>query len=106
LRGFLFRGVGPNVNGFEVGGDFLFLNSLEYQVPIKANDRLYVVAFVDSGTVERDVSLGDYRVSAGVGVRVTVPRLGPAPINLDTGFPAMQRPDERSMFNFWVGLFS
>src|SRR5262249_23616973 len=51
-RGFTFRGVGPDSNGSRVGGDFLFLNSLEYQVPVKANDQIYRVAFVDSGTVE------------------------------------------------------
>ena len=57
IRGFEFRGVGPNVNGFKVGGDFMFLNSLEYQIPIRANDNLYFVAFVDSGTVESKVGI-------------------------------------------------
>ena len=32
-----FRGVGPDINGFKVGGDFMFLNSIEYQVPVRAN---------------------------------------------------------------------
>ncbi len=106
LRGFQFRGVGPNVNGFEVGGDFLFLNSLEYQVPIKANDQLYVVAFLDTGTVERDVSLHDYRVSAGVGLRITLPMLGPVPIALDLGFPIVSGPgDRQQVFNFYIGAF-
>ena len=39
IRGFQFRGVGPDVNGFKVGGDFMFLNSLEYQIPVLANDQ-------------------------------------------------------------------
>ena len=52
LRGFEFRGVGPIENGFNVGGDFMFLNSVEYQVPVLANDQIYFVGFVDSGTVE------------------------------------------------------
>ncbi len=30
--------VGPNNNGFIVGGDFLYLDTLEYQIPIQAND--------------------------------------------------------------------
>src|SRR5262249_40346762 len=80
LRGFAFRGVGPDINGFKVGGDFLFLNSLEYQLPVTAGDNLYLVGFVDSGTVEPSVEIKDYRVSAGVGVRFTVPMLGPVPI--------------------------
>jgi outer membrane protein assembly complex protein YaeT len=106
MRGFEFRGVGPNVNGFEVGGDFMFLNSLEYQVPVKANDQLYFVAFVDSGTVERRVEIKDYRVSAGVGARIIVPMLGPVPIALDFGFPIVKGPgDKEQIFSFWVGLF-
>src|SRR5262249_11539726 len=59
IRGFAFRGVGPNVNGDEVGGDFMWLNSIEYQVPIKANDQIYAVAFVDSGTVHSRVEVKD-----------------------------------------------
>lgn len=106
IRGFAFRGVGPRINGFNVGGDFLLLNSLEYQLPILANDQLYAVAFVDSGTVESTFSIRDYRVAAGFGLRVTVPMLGPVPIALDFGFPINQAPgDQRQIFAFWVGLF-
>src|SRR6185436_1917203 len=72
LRGFQFRGVGPDVNGFKVGGDFMFLNSAEYQIPVLANDQFYLVAFLDSGTVEPRMEIRDYRVAAGVGVRFTV----------------------------------
>jgi outer membrane protein assembly complex protein YaeT len=106
LRGFEFRGVGPDVNGFKVGGDFLFLNSLEYQIPVRANDQLYFVAFVDSGTVERRLDLKDYRVSAGFGARIVVPMLGPVPIALDFGFPIVKGPgDNEQVFSFWVGMF-
>jgi outer membrane protein assembly complex protein YaeT len=106
MRGFEFRGVGPAVDGFEVGGDFLFLDSIEYQIPILANDQLYAVAFVDSGTVERTVEIRDYRVSAGFGLRVTVPMLGPVPIALDFGFPIVKGPqDHEQVFSFWVGFF-
>jgi outer membrane protein insertion porin family len=106
LRGFEFRGVGPATNGFETGGDFLFLNSLEYQVPIMANDRLWAVAFLDSGTVERRVDINDYRVSAGFGLRIVVPMMGPVPIALDFGFPIVKGPmDREQVFSFWVGFF-
>jgi outer membrane protein assembly factor BamA len=106
MRGFEFRGVGPDVNGFKVGGDFLFLNSLEYQLPIKANDQFYLVGFVDSGTVERRVDIKDYRVSAGVGARIVVPMLGPVPIALDFGFPIVKaEQDNKQIFSFWVGFF-
>jgi outer membrane protein assembly complex protein YaeT len=106
MRGFEFRGVGPDIDGFKVGGDFMWLNSLEYQVPIRANDQLYLVFFVDSGTVERNLDINDYRVAAGAGLRITVPMLGPVPIALDFGFPIVKSSADRTqVFSFWVGFF-
>jgi outer membrane protein insertion porin family len=106
IRGFQFRGVGPNINGFEVGGDFLFLNGLEYQIPVRANDQLYLVGFVDSGTVESRIGIHDYRVSTGVGLRITVPIMGPVPIAIDFGIPIVRGPGDRTqLVAFWVGLF-
>jgi len=106
IRGFQFRGVGPNVNGFMVGGDFMFLNSLEYQIPVRASENLYFVSFIDSGTVERSVEIKNYRVSAGFGVRFVLPMLGPVPIALDFGFPIVKGPgDIQQVFSFWLGLF-
>jgi outer membrane protein assembly complex protein YaeT len=106
MRGFEFRGVGVWQNGFNVGGDFMLLNSLEYQVPVAANDNFYLVAFVDSGTVESSVEIKDYRVSAGFGARIVVPMLGPVPIALDFGFPIVKGPGDREqVFSFWVGMF-
>jgi outer membrane protein assembly complex protein YaeT len=106
MRGFQFRGVGPFINGFNVGGDFMWLNSIEYQIPILANDMVYLVGFVDSGTVEQNVSVSDYRVSAGFGARIIVPMLGQVPIALDFGFPIVRGPDDRTqLFSFYVGVF-
>lgn len=106
MRGFEFRGVGPSVNGFMTGGSFMWLNSVEYQVPVRANDQLYFVGFVDSGTVEQNVEIKNYRVAAGVGARIVVPMLGPMPIALDFGFPIVKaQTDKEQMFSFWVGFF-
>lgn len=106
IRGFQFRGVGPNQDGFMVGGDFMFLNSLEYQIPVKANDQIYLVGFLDTGTVESSVEIKDYRVVAGVGVRITVPMLGPMPIALDFGIPIVKKDTDREqVFNFFVGYY-
>jgi outer membrane protein assembly complex protein YaeT len=106
LRGFQFRGVGPDVATFKIGGDFEFLNSLEYQIPVRASDNLYFVAFVDSGTVESKVELKNYRVSTGFGVRFVVPMLGPVPIALDFGFPIVKANGDRAqVFSFWLGFF-
>jgi len=107
LRGFQFRGVSPDVNGFKVGGDFLLLNSIEYQIPLVASDQVYFVTFLDSGTVARRVDeIDNYRVSAGFGLRFVVPMLGPVPIALDFGFPIVKGPrDDEQIFNFWMGFF-
>jgi outer membrane protein insertion porin family len=105
MRGFEFRGVSPQVDGFKVGGDFQFLNSVEYQVPVLANDNFYVVGFIDSGTVEERVEIKDYRVAAGVGVRFVIPQLGPVPIALDFGFPLIKAStDNTQVFSFWLGF--
>jgi outer membrane protein assembly complex protein YaeT len=106
MRGFQFRGISPQINGINVGGDFMLLNSLEYQIPVMANDHVYFVTFVDTGTVEPSMELKDYRVSAGFGVRFVVPMLGPVPIALDFGFPIVKGPgDKEQVFSFWLGFF-
>jgi outer membrane protein assembly factor BamA len=107
IRGFQFRGVGPHVGEYNVGGTFAFLNSLEYQIPVVPSDSLYVVGFIDSGTVGRSVSLADYRVTAGVGLRISMPQLlGPVPLAIDFGFPLRDAPgDKRQVFSFWIGVF-
>jgi outer membrane protein insertion porin family len=106
IRGFEFRGVGPDINGFKVGGDFMLLNSVEYQVPLVAKDAIYAVAFVDSGTVEQSTEIRDYRVTAGFGLRIVVPMLGQVPIALDFGFPIVKGPEDNTqVFSFWLGFF-
>ena len=111
MRGFQFRGVGPHVRGitedYNVGGNFAFLNSLEYQIPVVPSDALYVVGFVDSGTVSRAITLADYRVTAGVGLRISMPQLlGPVPLAIDFGFPLRRAEgDKKQVFSFWIGVF-
>jgi outer membrane protein assembly factor BamA len=106
IRGFEFRGVGPNVNGFMVGGEFQLLGNIEYQIPLKANDNIYFVAFLDTGTVESSASIRDYRVSAGFGLRLTVPMMGPVPIALDFGFPIVRGPNDRTqIFSFGLSFY-
>lgn len=109
LRGFDFRGASPQRfiggNGVEVGGDFMLINTLEYLFPITADDMVNGVLFVDHGTVNEDIGLDNYRVTPGIGLRLTVPAMGPAPIALDFGFPqATARGDDERVFTFNVGL--
>jgi outer membrane protein assembly complex protein YaeT len=106
LRGFTFRGVGPSENDLHTGGTFSFLNTVEYQFPILQNDKLFFVTFLDHGTVEQNISIKDYRVSAGFGFRIAVPALGPLPIALDFAFPINRlNTDDKQLFSFYVGLF-
>jgi outer membrane protein assembly factor BamA len=116
LNGSAFRGAGQEfrieaapgpVEGVKVGGDFLFLNSIEYQMPVRANDGIFQDAFIDGGRVGQKVEIKDYRVSAGFGLRFAIPMLGPAPIALDFGFPLMKQSEApRRLFSFWMGYFS
>ena len=107
IRGFEFRGVGPDVNGVTRSAAIsMLLNSLEYQVPLVAKDAIYAVGFIDSGTVESRVQIKDYRVSAGFGLRIVVPTLGQVPIALDFGFPIVKGPEDNTqVFSFFVGFF-
>lgn len=105
VRGFAFRGAGPQVNGYFVGGSFNMVGNIEYQIPLEPSDKLLAVAFCDFGTVESDVSIRDLRLSVGAGLRINVPMLSPAPIALDFGFPLMMKDtDIRQVFQFTVAV--
>jgi outer membrane protein insertion porin family len=108
LRGFEFRGASPvGVSGVEVGGEFQWLNSLEYMFPITADDAFRGVAFVDFGTVEKSVKIDadTFRVSPGLGLRVAIPMLGPAPLAFDFAYPvAKADTDQTRVFSFYMSL--
>ncbi len=109
IRGFQFRGVGPVDSGplgsqFHTGGTYALLSTIEYQLPLVANERVSFVAFFDHGTVSNRVTLDDYRAAVGVGLRLKIPGMGPLPIALDFGFPVKQaNTDVKQMFSFYVG---
>jgi outer membrane protein insertion porin family len=107
LRGFQFRGASPLDMNVEVGGNFEFLNTAEYLFPITADDALRGVAFVDFGTVERNTEIKwqDFRIAPGLGLRISIPALGPAPIALDFAVPIHHaQGDREEIFSFFVGL--
>jgi outer membrane protein insertion porin family len=107
LRGFDFRGASPVVQNVQVGGQFEWLNTVEYLFPLTADDMIHGVAFCDFGTVEQNIAIhGDnFRVAPGIGLRITVPAMGPAPIALDFAFPVLSAPtDEKQVFSFNIGL--
>lgn len=105
FRGFQFRGVTPVENKVGIGGQWLALGSAEYIFPLTASEAVRGVVFTDFGTVENTVAFHDFRASAGFGLRVTIPAMGPMPIALDLGFPiAKENTDELRMFSFYVGF--
>jgi outer membrane protein insertion porin family len=115
LRGFQFRGASPvelagsatNPDAtIQVGGNFQNLSSLEYMFPLTADDMLRAVVFCDFGTVEQDVRIdwNDFRVAPGMGLRISLPAMGPAPIAIDFAVPvAYADTDERQLVQFFVG---
>ena len=110
LRGFAFRGVGvyEEKGLYNTGGDFEFLK----QCGISGFPSWPTISFTrwpscDSGTIETNPSIKDYRqVSVGAGLRIVVPMLGPVPIALDFGIPLVKGPeDHKQLVSFWVGFF-
>ena len=108
FRGFDFRGVGPSENGVRIGGPFQWLNTVEYQFPVLADDSVRGVLFCDFGTIEQSVTLNseNFRVAPGFGFRVDIPGLGiGAPLAFDFAFPvATAEGDEEQVFSFFLGL--
>ncbi|MEM7622003.1 MAG: outer membrane protein assembly factor BamA [Planctomycetota bacterium] len=111
FRGFDFRTISPKgvradngEPGDPVGGIFSAFAGAEIQQPIFSED-LAIAAFVDSGTVEREFAVNTWRVSAGVGLRLYVQQLSPAPLAFDFGFPIVKEDeDENRLFTFSIDL--
>lgn len=120
LRGFAFRTVSPKATSViganppttihdeltntPVGGNFLFFAGAQYEIPI-IGEFLAAVVFVDSGTVNDDEWLGQYRVGVGAGLRVFIPQFGQAPIALDFAYPIVKQPeDQEQVFSFTIDL--
>lgn len=106
LRGYAFRGASPIDTGVRVGGQFRWLNSVEYFFPISADDMIRGTLFCDFGTVERDIAFNEdnFRIAPGFGLRLNVPAMGPAPLAFDFAFPMASAPgDEEQSFSFFFG---
>jgi outer membrane protein insertion porin family len=73
---------------------------------VTGDDMVRMVAFCDFGTVEPSVHINwrDFRVAPGLGLRIQLPALGPAPIALDFAVPVQYAPNDlRQVFSFFVG---
>jgi outer membrane protein insertion porin family len=91
-----------------VGGEFQWLNTVEYMFPLTADDMIKGVVFCDFGTVEQNIELtaDNFRVAPGFGFRVHMPAAGiGAPLAFDFAFPvASAATDEQQMFSFYLGV--
>jgi outer membrane protein insertion porin family len=112
FRGFEFRGIGPvgiradtgEPGRDQVGGDFVFFLGAEVQKPIW-EDLMAIVGFIDSGTLNNAITLSNYRVSVGVGIRLYLPQFGQAPLAFDFGFPlAKEETDREQLFSFAIDI--
>ncbi len=76
-------------------------------MPLTADDMLRMVAFVDFGTVENSVKFDwdNFRIAPGLGLRVAVPALGPAPLAFDFAVPVNKSDtDDTRIFQFSMGV--
>ncbi len=108
FRGFDFRGVTPRQDGFPgtgIGGSWMALGSVQYQFPITADEMISGVVFTDFGSIEDRVTLDDFRLTLGAGLRVTIAAMGPVPIAVDWGIPVIKQDfDDERLFSFYIGI--
>lgn len=105
FRGFAFRGVSPIENSIRTGGTWMALGGAEYSVPVTANEMIRMVGFTDFGTISDEVTLDNFRLSVGGGLRIMVPMMGPVPIALDWSVPILKDDYDRTqIFSFYVGI--
>lgn len=104
MRGFDFRGVGPHQSDDPVGGDTLFLATVEYTFPV-LGDVVRGVIFTDVGTLNKDTgSFSNMRAAVGFGLRIFSPQV-PIPISIDFGFPIMKEDDDDTqVVSFTIAL--
>ncbi len=113
LRGFEFRGVGPNVGDTPIGGQTMLRGSLEYRHPLYAVtnpggyeriEMLRGVLFLDAGLLDPrsgSVDLDELRLSAGFGFGLSFP----IPLMFNFGFPLRDGPgDGRQTFSFNISF--
>ena len=114
LRGFEFRGVGPDENGYSQGGETSLAGSFEYVFPLLTQGRagspdLFDVLrgglFLDVGVLDPEpfqVDPSELRASVGLSLSFLVP----IPITLSFGFPIVDEDSDRTqVFNFSIGSF-
>lgn len=107
VRGVTYRDIGPKIyragDHAPIGGQTLGLATAEYTIPIFKAVRGAV--FCDAGSVGEDAwgNLGNFCVSAGLGLRIDIPGF---PIRLDVAKPFVTDDDytDEQIFSFSIGF--
>ncbi|MFH0945761.1 MAG: outer membrane protein assembly factor, partial [Planctomycetota bacterium] len=114
IRGFQYRGVGPEASGVHLGGQLAWAASAEYRFPLYSSydpmldeevEILNGVLFLDTGSVEETLGelLGQPRIGLGAGLRFRLPFLGETPVALDFAVPVLSESgDESELFSIRV----
>lgn len=113
VRGFDFRGIGPNENGYPIGGTTSFYGTLEYRHPLVKNvqpgsyreiEAIQGGLFLDFGLLDPDefsLDFDELRVSAGFLFGISFP----VPLTFSFGFPLREGPgDQKQVFEFEIGF--
>lgn len=113
MRGFDFRGVGPNEEGYPIGGQTLLFGTFEVRRPLVTTNQpgtyreietVQGGLFVDAGIVDPDefsITGSEFRVSAGFLFGISVP----IPITFSFGFPIIEgEGDDRQLVGFSIGF--
>ncbi|HED64389.1 MAG TPA: hypothetical protein ENJ09_02425 [Planctomycetes bacterium] len=113
LRGYRFRGVGPNEADFPIGGQTMLHGTLEYRFPVvkqiqpgtyREYESIQAGAFFDWGVLDPEdfrVDTGELRATAGFLFGITKP----LPITFSFGWPVITgEGDAERVFAFNIGL--
>ena len=104
-----YRGISPRAGPFfdddqRIGGDFRVLTGAEYSFPLYS-DTFRGVFFTDMGTVEEDFELSHWRASVGIGLRLYITKLSPAPFEFNLAVPIVKNSDDDTqVFSFAIGI--
>ena len=113
LRGFQFRGVGPNENGDPIGGETMLHGTFEYRYPLvkqiqpgtyREYESFQCGAFLDWGILDtQDFSLDRDELRSSYGILFGLSY--PIPITFSFGWPIKEgQDDETRVFAFSIGL--
>lgn len=111
LRGFAFRGVGPNLGSNALGGETAFDATIEYRIPLYKNvqpgtykeiEMFRLTLFGDAGILDPEpyrLDPEEMRASLGFGVGM----ISPFPVTLNFGFPILDgEGDRKQTFSFSI----